>query len=269
MRLDEIQSASAEQFARQSHRYGKQHILADVTDVEAALEYVSLQVGAKALDVATGGGHTGLLLATRGFEVTLGDLAPAMLERASALAQERKLNVAISQFAAEEFPFNDATFDLVTCRVAAHHFSEPGGFVQEVERVLRPGGSFLLIDGSLDDAQPESEAWLHQVEKWRDPSHHRFLSKGNWEKLCVKAGLTVTHSVLQPLKQPDLEWYFETAATPDENRKKVREAIRTVPAKVQAYLRIGEENGRIIWWWPRLTLVARKLESDRCVSNHQ
>jgi hypothetical protein len=75
----------------------------------------------------------------------------------------------------------------------------------------------------------------------------------------VKAcGLAVERSVLNPLKQPDLEWYFETAATPPENRGKVLAAVRTVPPSVRAALRLGEEDGRIVWWWPRLTLLARR-----------
>jgi hypothetical protein len=61
------------------------------------------------------------------------------------------------------------------------------------------------------------------------------------------------------LKQPDLQWYFETAATAPENRARVLEAVRTVPPSVRAALRLGEEAGKIVWWWPRLTLVARKL----------
>jgi hypothetical protein len=60
------------------------------------------------------------------------------------------------------------------------------------------------------------------------------------------------------MKQPDLQWYFETAATPPENRARVLEAVRTAPDRVRAALRLGEEEGRIVWWWPRLTLLAQK-----------
>src|SRR5688500_12800537 len=79
--LNEVQRASQEQFARQSSNYGKGHILQNVADVQAALTHISLPPRARVLDVATGGGHTGLLLAELGHEVTVSDITPAMLER--------------------------------------------------------------------------------------------------------------------------------------------------------------------------------------------
>ncbi len=110
----------------------------------------------------------------------------------------------------------------------------------------------------MPDDDPATEAWLHEVEKWRDPSHGRFLSRAAWETLVRARGLGVERSELNPLKQPDLQWYFETADTPPENRKKVLAAVRTVPPRVRAALKLGEEDGRIVWWWPRLTLLARR-----------
>jgi ubiquinone/menaquinone biosynthesis C-methylase UbiE len=259
--LDSIQQASQAQFDRQSSRYGKSHILAKVDDVEAGLEKVPPSSEKKALDVATGGGHTGLFLASKGYEVTLADLSEAMLKNAAALATERGLTVKTKQHPAEEFPYPDASFDLVTCRVAAHHFTSPQKFVSETTRVLKPGGSFLLIDGSVPDDEPEAEEWLHQVEKLRDPSHHRFLAPKKWARLCglcASAGLTVLHQSLTPLKQPDLEWYFETASTPAENRIAVRKLIAEVSPATRKVFQLGEEESKTVWWWPRLTLVAQK-----------
>lgn len=257
-KLDPAQAAAAAQFDRQSDRYGKSHILADTADVTAGLAGVSVPLGGTALDVATGGGHTALCLARLGWCVTAGDIAPRMLENAARLAAEAGFRIETRLFPAEQMPFPDGAFHLVTVRVAPHHFSAPARFTAEVARVLAPGGHFLLIDGSVPDGDPETDAWLHQVEKWRDPSHGRFLSRAAWETLVRAADLTVLRSELQPMKQPDLEWYFETAATPPENRTRVLTAVRTAPARVRAALRLGEEDGRIVWWWPRLTLLARK-----------
>lgn len=255
--LDAAQAASAAQFDRQSDRYGKSHILADTADVAAAMAHV-VAVPGRALDVATGGGHTALFLARAGWHVTAADIAPRMLENARRLATEAGCTIETKLFPAEEIPFDDASLDLVTVRVAPHHFSSPPRFVAEVARVLKPGGHFLLIDGCVPDDDPASEAWLHSVEKWRDPSHGRFLSRAAWEQLVRAAGLAVRHSALSPRKQPDLAWYFEAAATPPENRALVLEAVRTAPPFVRAALRLAEEDGRIVWWWPMLTLVARK-----------
>lgn len=258
MALDATQRAAQEQFDRQSRNYGRSHILSNVADVDAALAHTSLPARARVLDVATGAGHTGLHLASLGHEVTCADLSAAMLERVREGAAERGLHVETRQHPAEELPYADGSFELVTCRIAAHHFSSPAAFVRETARVLRPGGTFLLIDGSVPDDEPEAEAWLHQVEKLRDPSHARLLPPREWKTLCTDAGLEVCHAELTELKQPDLEWYFETAATSAENRAKVRELVATASEHVRNVYRIADEDGKIVWWWRRLALVARK-----------
>ena len=254
--LNDMQSASAAQFNQQSDRYGKSHILADTRDVEAALHNIAVPKGRKALDVATGGGHTALWLACHGWDVTAGDIAVRMLENARKLCVDAGFHIETHSFPAEEMPFADRSFDLVTVRVAPHHFSSPEKFVRESARVLKPGGHFMVIDGCVPDDDPETEAWLHRVEKWRDPSHGRFLPRRTWEELVRGAGLSVVRSELHPRKQPDLEWYFETAATSPENRAAVLEAVHSAPTQVKAALKLDDEEGKIIWWWPMLTLLA-------------
>lgn len=256
--LDTKQAASARQFEQQSDRYGKSHILANTEDVEAALKGVSAPTGGTALDIATGGGHTALWLARHGWKVTAGDIAPRMLQNAAKLCAEAGLTIETKLFPAEELPFADGTFDLVASRVGAHHFSSPAMFVTGVARVLKPGGRFLLIDGSVPDDDPPTEEWLHHVEKLRDPSHGRYLSRKTWEAFVRDAGLTIERSELQPLKQPDLQWYFDTAATPPENREQVMAAVGGAAKRVRTALRLRNERGKIVWWWPRLTLLAVK-----------
>ncbi len=256
--LNAVQQASRDQFEKQSANYGKSHILADTADVAKALESVPLQPGDKALDVATGGGHTALYLAGQGLEVTAADISPAMLENAAKLAEERGLKIATQLHEAEKFPYEDESFHLVTCRVAAHHFSDTTSFITEVVRVLKPGGHFLLIDGSVPDDESEAEEWLHQVEKLRDPSHGRFLSPKAWSALCEQHGLNVLHCGTTPFKQPDLEWYFTTAATTPENRAKVVALIESAPEAAKRAFGLTVEEGKIVWWWPRLALLARK-----------
>jgi ubiquinone/menaquinone biosynthesis C-methylase UbiE len=259
MQLDPIQQAAQDQFAKRSERYGSGHILADISDVKDAMAMIELPEAARVLDVATGGGHTGLYLAGLGHRVVLADIAEAMLKRASEEAQRRGLTIETGLHPAEKLPYDDGSFDLVTCRVAAHHFSSPELFVVESARVLRPGGSLLLIDNSIEDDKPIAAEWIHRLEKLRDPSHHRLLSPNDWGELCEQNGLRVRFSRLQPFKQPGLKWYFETAATPQENRGLVEEMIRNAPAEARETYKLAEEGGDIVWWWPRVTLIARKL----------
>jgi len=257
-KLDSVQQAARDQFDKQSGNYGKTHILANTQDVEKALGKVDLNEGEPALDIATGGGHTALFLAGKGMKVTASDIAPKMLENTSQLASEHGLQIHTALHEAEKLPYPDASFSLVTCRVAAHHFSNAESFLKESARVLKPGGHFLLIDGSVPDDEPAAEAWIHQIEKLRDPSHGRFLTPSKWRRLCEAAGLQVVHAELEPLKQPDLEWYFQAANTPEENRVKVRELVKLAPPDALRVFKIAEEDGKVTWTWPILSLLARK-----------
>jgi ubiquinone/menaquinone biosynthesis C-methylase UbiE len=258
MKLDEVQKAAQEQFAKQSHRYGRGHVLENIADVEKAVAAIPLPRHAEVLDIATGGGHTGVYLASLGHHVTLADIAQPMLDRAAKAAAKRGLTVQTRQHSAESLPYPDAQFDLVTCRVAAHHFSSPETFVRESARVLKRPGYFLLIDGTVEDDQAEAEAWAHRVEKLRDPSHNRLLTPRTWSNLCEKAGLHVQHVELAPFKQPDLNWYFDAAATLPENRAQVLELIEHAPQSARKLFQLGTEDGKIVWWWQRLTLIATK-----------
>jgi ubiquinone/menaquinone biosynthesis C-methylase UbiE len=259
MSLNEIQEAARKQFDRQSHRYAHGHILWNVADIDDALSAITLPAEADVLDLACGAGHTGLHLASLGHRVTLADISAPMLERVREAAAERNLRVETREHAAERLPYPDKSFDLVTCRVAPHHFSSPADFVSESARVLRPGGTFLLIDGSVPDDEPEAEEWIHQIEKLRDPSHHKFLRPGEWTQLCLQSGLEVEMNKLVPMKQPDLNWYFETADTPPENRARVLHLIKTAPPAAHRVFELQEENGVTVWWWPRLTLIAERI----------
>ena len=258
MILNDVQRSSQEQFGKQSHRYAKGHVLQNVDDLREALSFLSLPAPAQILDVAAGAGNTGLFFASLGHDVTLSDIAQPMLDRAIEAAHERGLKIQTRVHPAEKFPFPDQTFDLVSCRVAPHHFSSPEAFVSECSRTLKRGGCLLIIDGTVEDDQPEAEAWLHEVEKLRDPSHQRLIIPKRWVEMCQATGLTVERSLIRFFKQPDLNWYFETAATPQQNRDRILQLIDRAPDSARKLFRIGVEDRKIIWWWQRLTLIARK-----------
>jgi len=57
---------------------------------------------------------------------------------------------------------------------------------------------------------------------------------------------------------PDLESFFESAATPPENRARVRDLVANAPEAALRVFRVSDEDSSIVWWGQRLTLVARK-----------
>jgi ubiquinone/menaquinone biosynthesis C-methylase UbiE/glutathione S-transferase len=257
--LDEMQLASQEQFNERADQYGKSHILADVSDLERAVGDLKFRPGTLALDIATGAGHTAVYLAGKGFKVTASDISTGMLDQAKKQAAEKKLTIDFREHPAEKLPYGDNTFGLVTCRVAAHHFSSPEAFIREAARVLKTYGYLVLIDSTVPDDHVEAHEWMDTVERLRDPSHARFISPNVWRKWCMDAGLTVTRSQIESFKMPDLNWYFKVADTPPENRKKVMEMLAKAPSSVRELFKIGQEDGKIIWYWRRISLVAGKI----------
>lgn len=84
------------------------------------------------------------------------DLSHQMAQRAKAkrdrvrhLAEEMGA-VRITLADSEHLPFTDSSIDYVTCANSFHHYPHPEGVVREMHRVLKPGGTALVVDGCRD-----------------------------------------------------------------------------------------------------------------------
>jgi ubiquinone/menaquinone biosynthesis C-methylase UbiE/glutathione S-transferase len=246
--LDQVQLASADQFDGRADQYGKSHILADTTDVETAIADLKLRPNTPALDIATGNGHTAINLAKKGYVVTASDVSTGMLAQAKKLAAEQGVTIDFREHTAEKLPFPDNSFGLITCRVAAHHFSSPEMFIREAARVLKMYGYLVVIDTTVSDDHVEAHTWMDTVDRLRDPSHMHYVTPNSWRKWCGDCGLTVSKVKIEPFKMPDLNWYFNVANTPPENRKKVLEMIAKAPSAVRELFKLGQEDGKIVWY---------------------
>jgi ubiquinone/menaquinone biosynthesis C-methylase UbiE len=183
-RVQDYFSRTAENYVTSaSHRTG--------SDLQRLVELGEWDAQLQALDIATGGGHTALTVAPHVAHIVVSDLTPRMLEQARTFLLSQNVNNAeFIQADAENLPFASASFDRVTCRIAPHHFPNVERFVQEVARVLKPGGLFLLID-NIAPAAPDLDTFINTVEKWRDSSHGRCSTLVEWRRFFVEAGLSV------------------------------------------------------------------------------
>ena len=163
---------------------------------------VSWAEGRTALDVATGGGHTARRLREEGFEVVTLDPAPGM--RADVLAP------------AEHIPFADASFDVVACRIAPHHFTDIAAAVAEMARVAR---GLVLVEDTLYENETVEEA-----ERLRDPTHVRSYSEAEWRGLFEAAALTVEEVRILEKRRP-LDSWLDRVGSAGEEAARVRELI--------------------------------------------
>jgi ubiquinone/menaquinone biosynthesis C-methylase UbiE len=151
------------------------------------LELTQPQPDWMVLDVATGAGHTALTFAPQVAQVKATDITPQMLAQAELLAKERGLtNLVIEVADAEDLPYDEGSFDLVTCRIAPHHFGNVARFVQESFRVLKPGGMLAVVDNVVPSG-PAGD-YVNAFDKLRDPSHGRCLALQEWVDLFTEAG---------------------------------------------------------------------------------
>jgi SAM-dependent methyltransferase len=176
----------------EAHREGE--------DLDLLVEWAS---GARTgLDVATGGGHVARRLREAGLEVVTLDPAPGM--QADVVAP------------AEHLPFAEASFDVVACRVAAHHFDDVDAAVREMARVTR---NLVVVADNLFVSETAEEA-----DRVRDPSHVRNYTEAEWRALFAGAGLdvedvrTYVHPVL-------LEPWLERAGCTGEEAERVRTLV--------------------------------------------
>jgi SAM-dependent methyltransferase len=257
-----------QQFGAHAAAYATSVVHAKGASLGRLVELVRPQSHWQALDIATGAGHTAAAFAPRVAHVIASDITAEMLGETRKLAAANGLaNMDAAVADADALPFEDARFDLVTCRIAAHHFPDVPRFVAEVERVLKAGGTFALVDNISPDAlstpgYPEADladaaATYNAFEKLRDPSHGRCLGLAEWCDDIAAAGLTVLHREILPKDMELAPWAARMdadAATVARLRAMLQEGA---PA-LKAFLRPRADAGALWFTLDEAIVIARK-----------
>jgi ubiquinone/menaquinone biosynthesis C-methylase UbiE len=247
------------QFGAVAERYVTSVTHAHGGDLARMIELAQPRGEQRLLDIATGGGHTALAFAPHVREVVATDLTPRMLEVAEAFIREQgAANVAFQLADAEALPFPDADFDIVTTRIAPHHFPNPRQYVREVARVLKPGGTFVLDDNMAPDDQ-ELDAFMNRLEQWRDPGHVRSHTIAEWSAWMQAAGLQLEH--VEPLKSKPYKFavWTEQMRMPTAERDALEAWLIAAPRRCAEFFQIAIEDGHVqsLTGWYSI-IVARK-----------
>lgn len=141
---------------------------------EILLQKLDAQPGNRILDVASGTGEPALTLAQRmGKHVSIigTDAAPGMVRVAQSKAQRLRLgHLQFETLKAEKMHFVDESFDRVLCRFGVMLFEDPQQGLNEIHRVLKPGGRYALSVWSTPETMP-TMYWSYEVFKSKVPEH--------------------------------------------------------------------------------------------------
>jgi ubiquinone/menaquinone biosynthesis C-methylase UbiE len=180
----EGQQISAEQLYRTCHRYHWAARLCAQKDV---------------LEVACGAGQGLGLLQTVSKSITAGDVSPEVLATAQKTYGPA---IALSAFGAEDLPFPDASFDMVLMFEALYYVPNIAQFFSEARRVLRPGGTLLIVTANKDlydfTPSPFSRRYLGVVELSKELAAAGYASQ--FAALIDTRTVSVRQRILRPVK---------------------------------------------------------------------
>jgi ubiquinone/menaquinone biosynthesis C-methylase UbiE len=222
--------------------------------LERLVELVKPQPTWRALDVATGAGHTAYAFAPYVARLWATDITEEMLALVRDEIVKRKLaNIRTAYAKAEALPFEDQSLDLVTCRIAPHHFESIAAFLDEAQRVLKAGATLAIADnvvppGSVGD-------YVNAFERFRDPSHLRAWTMEEWRSALTGHGFAILHeeSASKPIE------FSSWASRHDAVMQNLLKAmlVETTPA-VKAFFQPKESGDELTFYLSEGLFVTKR-----------
>ncbi|MBW2149922.1 MAG: methyltransferase domain-containing protein [Deltaproteobacteria bacterium] len=239
-------------FGRRAWQYTTSVSHTDPQGLAKVVKLSSPELNWSALDVATGTGHTAFALAPHVASVTGIDLTPEMLNEAEKLRTERSItNVDFLIADIHHLSFADETFHLITCRRAAHHFSDIFLALREMKRVLRRSGRLVIEDRS----GPENDfvdAFMNKLNRYHDESHVRQYRPSHWRRMLEELGFAVAE--VEPyIKHRPLASL--TDGVSQENVRKIHAMLDRLNDSHREAFNLAEVNGHLHLnhWYVRIS----------------
>jgi SAM-dependent methyltransferase len=180
----------------------------------------------RVLDVAGGPGALAAVLAGSVASVTVLDAAPGLLDYVPE-------GIERVEGRAEQLPFGAGEFDLVTCVNSLHHIARPARALDEMARVLAPGGRVVLEDFAPEPDARRARRW-EEIERLRDPEHGRLLSQGEARAPLQAAGMHLDAEESW-LRTSAVEPWLEVAGVTGGAAARIREMIGAKEFEVRVW----------------------------------
>jgi ubiquinone/menaquinone biosynthesis C-methylase UbiE len=250
------------QFTKTLEAFSKFAVRDTAEALAEKVEFVKPQPADLALDVACGPGGLVLALAPRVRFARGLDVTPAMLQQARAFQAERAIsNAAFECGQAEQLPYPDAAFDLVTCQCSLHHLPKPQPALREMLRVMKPQGRMMVIDTLGPESDRKFE--LHnRIEKLRDPSHTLSLRLTAFLGLFEELGLEIARQRLKRRERSFNQWMLRAGIEPKQKRyQETRQLLEeSIPGDAAGFAAHPNGDDLTIFHNEGMFLLNRKAE---------
>jgi ubiquinone/menaquinone biosynthesis C-methylase UbiE len=249
-----------DEFTRQAETFSASAAITDTALTQRFVTALGEAVQGSVLDVACGPGILSAAIAKAARDVVALDLTPQMLKKAAQRCSEAGVdNVTFREGNAAALPFANAAFDAAVTRLSVHHFDRPSRVIEEIFRVLRPGGSFVIADVTSSELPAEAEL-QNAIEILRDPSHVRMLPGSELTSLVRDAGFAIESMTTWDRPREFEEWM---GIVNDASRLPPLRAVVRALANAGALAGMGlSVEGEKIRFFHRWNLIAARKPGD-------
>jgi ubiquinone/menaquinone biosynthesis C-methylase UbiE len=213
-------------FAQQSAHFEEQGLtLTSAEYLQWMVKSLPAQAHFRVLDVASGTGLLARAIAPFVKEVVALDTTPEMLQTARQEIERAQIaNITLQEGQAEHLLFPQDSFDLVVSRLALHHFVSPEVQLGEMCRVCKPGHMVCIID-LLSPSQKTLIEPYNRLERMRDPSHTRALTRDELVDMIRHAGLQLCFEDMRDI-EVDVERWLRMTHTPEDVGEQIRNQLK-------------------------------------------
>jgi ubiquinone/menaquinone biosynthesis C-methylase UbiE len=233
---------AARQFGDMAVNYLSSAVHATGADLDRLVVQAQQLAPARALDLGCGAGHVSFALARAGVpKVIAYDLSQAMLNVVEQEGHARGYAaIETRRGPAEQLTFDDASFDLIATRYSAHHWSCVTAAVGEMARVLKPGGTLIVID-VVSPTSPLLDTMLQTIEVLRDMSHVRNYRLSEWLAMLAERGFREPQTDTWRLSLEFNSW-VRRIGTPERRVQALHAVMDDLPSEVRDYFAVTPER---------------------------
>ena len=238
---------SRQGFDQELHTPAFDQIIADDEHLAALIKMMDIQPGKQYLDLSTGIGYIAYELAQKYKDifVTGLDITPNSIQRNQVRQQQLGLtNLDFITYDGITYPFEDHFFYGITNRYAFHHFPDPEKSIRNFNRMLVPGGFFLISDPST--ANEDTVSFIDQFQAFKPDGHVHFYRKTELIHLFEKFGFKAESSFDSSVSYP-------RTLNPDYDR-----LLESTPLSIQQLYKVKISGPQVFVTIPVINILFRK-----------